>query len=93
VAPGLRAVPAAWKNAAGLARHRRPAIGRTEGRQGEVSHLLLANLGPDTLTAVPPDDFVGETVAMLDVVSLQRGTPAAAPARLTLDAYAVAQSG
>ena len=63
-------------------------------RQGEVSHLLLANLGPDNLTVVLPGDFVGATITMLDAGSLQRGTftaEATAPARLTLDAYAVAR--
>jgi D-apionolactonase len=61
-------------------------------RQGEVSHLLLANLGADEHIAILPDEFVGGTVAMLDAASLQDGTvaaEAAAPARLTLDAYAV----
>ncbi len=63
-------------------------------RQDRVSHLLLANLGPDELSAVLPDDFVGGRVAMLDAASLQSGTVAAdapAQARLTLDAYAVAR--
>jgi hypothetical protein len=63
-------------------------------RQDRVSHLLLANLGPDELSAVLPGDFVGGRVAMLDAASLQSGTVAAdapAPARLTLDAYAVAR--
>jgi hypothetical protein len=63
-------------------------------RQGEVSHLLLANLGPDAETVMVPDDFVGGTVAMLDAASLERGTvatEATASARLTLDAYAVAR--
>jgi hypothetical protein len=62
-------------------------------RQDEVSHLLLANLGPDKLTAVLPDDFVGGTVAMLDAASLQGGgfaADAAVPTPLTLGAYAVA---
>jgi hypothetical protein len=61
-------------------------------RQGEVSHLLLANLGPDTLTTILPEEFVGGPVTVLDAESLQRGTlatDAGAPARLTLDAYAV----
>jgi D-apionolactonase len=63
-------------------------------RQDEVSHLLLANLGPDELIAVPPEDFVGGSMATLDAASLQRGTfasEAAASARLTLDPYAVAR--
>jgi hypothetical protein len=61
-------------------------------RQGEVSHLLLANLGPDPLTVLLPDDVVGGTMATLDAASLQNATFAAgtaAPAQLTLDAYAV----
>ncbi len=63
-------------------------------RQGEVSHLLLANLGPDELIAVLPEDFVGGSMATLDAASLQRGTgasEAAASARLTLAPYAVAR--
>jgi hypothetical protein len=60
-------------------------------RQGAVSHLLLANLGPDKLTAILPDDFVGGTIAMLDAASLQQRTDHVAPGRLTLDAYAVAR--
>ncbi len=64
-------------------------------RQDEVSHLLLANLGPDKLTVVLPDEFIGGTAAMLDAASLQSGTFAgdvAVPAPLTLDAYAVARA-
>ncbi len=63
-------------------------------RKGGISHLLLANLGPDKLTAILPDDFVGGPVRMLDAVSLLDGslaTDRAAPSRLTLDAYAVAR--
>jgi D-apionolactonase len=46
-------------------------------RQVEVSHLLLANLGPEELTAILPDDLVGGTVAMLDAAAgrLQRTQP------------------
>jgi D-apionolactonase len=72
----------------------RPPLAGLLVRQGEVSHLLLANLGPDKLTAVLPDDFIGGRVAILDAASLQHGTfaaEAAAPAGLTLDAYAVAR--
>jgi D-apionolactonase len=63
-------------------------------RQGVVSHLLLANLGPEMLTVTVPNDFVAGTVAMLDAASLESGsvaTEAAAPARLTFDGYAVAK--
>jgi hypothetical protein len=63
-------------------------------RNGGISHLILANLGPDRLTAVLPDDFVGGPVRMLDAVSLRDGSLAAdraAPPRLILDAYAVAR--
>ena len=59
-------------------------------RQGAVSHLLLANLGPEKLTAILPDDFVGGPIAMLDAASLQP-TDRVAPGRLMLDAYAVAR--
>ena len=57
-------------------------------RQGVVSHLLLANLGPEMLTVTVPNDFVAGTVAMLDAASLESrsvATEAAAPARLTFD--------
>ena len=63
-------------------------------RQGEASHLLLANLGPDTLTVMVPDEFVGGMMTVLDAGSLRRGTlgaDATAPAQLTLGAYAVAR--
>ena len=50
-------------------------------RQDRVSHLLLANLGPDELSAVLPDDFVGGRVAMLDAASLQSGTVSGGCAR------------
>jgi hypothetical protein len=63
-------------------------------RRGEISDLLLANLGPDELSLMVPEDFVGGMVAMLDATSLQHGTAATeapAPEQLTLDAYAVAR--
>jgi hypothetical protein len=63
-------------------------------RRGEISHLLLANLGPDELTVVLPNNFAGGPVAVLDAASLRSGTlaaEAAAPTRLPLDAYAVAR--
>jgi hypothetical protein len=62
-------------------------------RQYEVSHLLLANLGPEKLTAALPQEFVGGTGAMLETSAVRGGTfgpVAAVSSPLDLDAYAVA---
>jgi len=65
-----------------------------------AAHLLLANLSPEPQTAVLPQAFAGAATALLDAAAWQRGMRApgafdpaggrAAPARLALDAYAVA---
>jgi hypothetical protein len=63
-------------------------------RQGVMSHLLLANLGPEPLTVVLPAAFVGGTMAVLEVASIRSGwfaVDAVAQGRVTLDAFAVAR--
>ncbi len=67
----------------------------------EARHLLLANRSDIPVAVAIPADFAGANLAVLDVATLARGMGnadafdpqegSAAPDRLTLDAYAVAQ--
>ncbi len=76
------------------------ALAGLDVRCGGVSHLLLANLGNAAQTAALPASFIGAGLRVLDAAALLRGartadaftaSPAsAAPASVTLDAYAVA---